>query len=229
MKCIAILAGMLAFTPLVSASQVCVPGTLAAYIALGAGGCTIGTKTVSNFIALTGGATQLATASVNVSTSGGTSNPTLVFSVTQSPTANPGVETIFDYRISGNTYTNSALALSGSSETGNGAVTDLENICIGGTWDASGVTTCSTGISKTASLTTLDGIQNTDSKALTAAAFLSVTNDIELDGPATGAVGTDSFTATSATPEPASWCLFAMGLAVSAFFKIRVAAAGKGN
>ena len=229
MRCIAIVAGMLALASLVSASPICVPGTLASYISLGAGGCMIGTNTVSNFIALSGtsGATPISTASVNITTSGGTSNPTLLFTVSQSPGQGAAVETIFDYRIAANTYTNSTLTLSGSSETGSGGVTDLQNICIGGTWGASGVTACSSG--KTASLTTVDGIQNMDSSALTAAAFLSVTDDIELDGPATGAVGTDSFTATTAAPEPATWYLFAMGLAVSAFLKIKVAAVGKGN
>jgi hypothetical protein len=80
-------------------------------------------------------------------------------------------------------------------------------------------------------LTTLDGIQNMDSAALSAAALLSVTNDIQLDGPASGAIGTDTFTATAGTPEPASWCLLAMGLTLSGFFRFRfrVAAIEKGT
>jgi hypothetical protein len=186
----------------------CTDGSLASYEALGAGGCTIGTNLISSFGTLSGttGATELPAGDVMIDPSGGTSNPELMFSVTQTAATGELLETIFTYQISGNPYILSEIDLSNSSETVDGAVTDIQNLCADGSFGPDGVSGCS---GTPASLLTLDGIQNTDQTSLAALGFVSVTDDFTLDGgtagSAMGGTFTDQFqtgTTTSTVPEP---------------------------
>jgi hypothetical protein len=203
----------------------CVAGSLASYISLGAGGCTIGTNVVSSFTILSGttGATELSPGAVSIQPSGGAADPQLQFTVSETVQTPPLLETIFDYRISGNPYIQSQIDLSNSSETVDGAVTDIQNICEDGSFGPDGVTGCP-GVSD--SLLTLDGIQNTDSTGLSALSFLSVTDDFTLDpglaGSASGGVFTDQFTASTTVPEPRMTVLLgALLLALAATCKRR--------
>lgn len=202
----------------------CVAGSLASYVSLGAGGCTIGTNVVSSFVVYssgTFGATELPASAVSIQPSGGAANPQLAFTVNeQTP---PFLETFFTYQISGNPYTQSQIDLSNSSETVDGAVTDIQNICEDGHFGPDGVTGCP-GVSD--SLLTLDGVINTDSTGLSALSFLSVTDDFTLDpglaGSASGGVFTDQFTASTTVPEPKMTLLLgALGLALAATRKRR--------
>jgi hypothetical protein len=202
----------------------CVAGSLASYISLGATGCTIGTNVVSSFVDYssgTFGATELPPSAVSIQPSGGTANPMLAFTVNeQTP---PFLETFFTYQISGNPYTQSQIGLSNSSETVDGAVTDIQNICEGGVFGPDGVDGCP-GTSD--SLLTLDGVQNTDSATLLAPSFLDVTDDFTLDpgtaGSASGGVFTDQFTASTTVPEPRMTILLgAIGFALAATRKRR--------
>jgi hypothetical protein len=210
-------------TPNVQA-EACVAGSLAAYVSLGATGCTIGANVVSSFAVYssgTFGATELPPSAVSIQPSGGTANPQLTFTVNeQTP---PFLETFFTYQISGNPYTQSQIDLSNSSETVDGAVTDIQNICEGGNFGPDGVTGCP-GVSD--SLLTLDGVQNTDSTTLLAPSFLDVTDDFTLDpgtaGSASGGVFSDQFTASTTVPEPRMTMLLgALGLALAATWKRR--------
>jgi hypothetical protein len=189
----------------------CVAGSLSAYISLGSTGCTIGTNVVSSFVDFssgTFGATELPTDAVSILPSGGDADPQLQFTVNESVDAEPLLETFFTYQISGNPYTLSQIDLTGSSETGAGAVTDIQNLCADGTFGPDGVDGC-TGTPS--SLLTLDGIQNSDSTTLSVLSFLSVTDDFTIDpggsdvgDSASGGVFTDQFTAgTTTVPEPA--------------------------
>ncbi len=188
----------------------CVAGSLATYVSLGAGGCTIGTNVVSSFVVYssgTTGATELSTSAVSIAPSGGDTDPQLQFTVNESVDTPPMLETFFTYQISGNPYNESQIDLTGSSETGEGAVTDLQNLCADGTFGPDGVDGC-TGTPN--SLLTLDGAINTNSTPLSVVSFLSVTDDLTIDpgppgtGSASGAVFTDQFTAgTTTVPEPA--------------------------
>ncbi|MGD0302033.1 MAG: hypothetical protein ABSE86_33555 [Bryobacteraceae bacterium] len=203
----------------------CVAGSLASYVSLGTTGCTIGTNVVSSFSVLTGftGATELSPGTVSITPLGGSSDPELEFTVNDSVDASPALETIFTYRIAGNPYTQSEINLSNSSETGEGAVTDLQNICEDGSFGSDGVDGCP-GVSD--SLLTLDGIQNTDNTPLSALSFLSVTDDFTLDpgpaGSAAGGVFTDQFTARTTVPEPKLTVLLgALVLALAAACKRR--------
>jgi hypothetical protein len=189
-------------------STSCGVGTLASYEALGSGGCTIGSNLLSSFATVPGtaGATELSPLSVSITPSGGSGNPQLLVSVDTSATANELFETIFTYKISGNSYLQSMITLANSSETVDGAVTDIQNLCEGGSFGPDGVTGCP-GTSD--ALVTLDGIQNTDMTALGSPTLLSVTDDFTVDGgtagTAAGGTFTDQFlaqTAPSTVPEP---------------------------
>jgi hypothetical protein len=202
----------------------CVAGSLASYEALGATGCTIGTNLVSSFTTLPGttGGTELDPANISISTFGGSSSPQLVFTVSESPSVLE--EALFTYKISGNSYTQSEIDLSKASETGDGGVTDVQNLCVDGTFGPDGVTGCNGSASL--SQLTLDGALNSSQTPLDALSFLSVTDDFTIDpgtdGTASGGVFTDTFTAGTTTgttvPEPKSTVFFgvlALALAVA--------------
>lgn len=199
---------------LCSAASTCSSGTLATYIGLGSGGCTIGADTLYDFQTVSGisGATAISTADVSISPLGGSFNPGITASVTQVAGANTQLELLFTYQISGSSYVGDSITLAGSSESADGAVTDIQNFCAGGTFGPDGVTGC-TGFA--GSLLTLDGVQNQDSTALGPVSFIDVTDDLTLDGglmgSASGGTITDRF---SAVPEPFDYCLTGLGLAL---------------
>lgn len=205
----------------VAASQLgvaasCSSGSLASYIALGSGGCTIGGDTLSNFKLLTGssGATPIVASSVTLNPSGGTYNPALMISTSQTATTN-SLETIFTYSITGTSFTGISAVLGNSSETGAGGVTGLVNFCEGSSFGPDGLSGCG---GSSGGLTTVDGFQNTDSATFVKIPFLNVTNDLEINGPATGGTLTNSFTAV---PEPISTALTGFGLLFVGAMKVR--------
>jgi hypothetical protein len=231
MRYLAVLAGIFACAPLVPAGTVCSAGSLSSYEALGSAGCTINGDLFYDFVSGSGfsGATQLDPSLVTLTPSVGST--TLMVSISEAPTDTSSFEALFDYQIlETNPITGEMVTLSGSSET-TGDVTYLQNYCVGGTFDsATLVTTCSG--SGSGGFALLDGILNTDSNTFAAATFMSVTDDLEVDGPASGGTGTDAFTAAgsaSAVPEPATLTLFALGAALCACLKVKTQTAKKGN
>jgi hypothetical protein len=186
----------------------CAAGNLASYIALGSGGCTIGTDVFSSFATLSGtaGATEISPTLVSIAPSGGTTDPELSFTVDANADTGDLLESIFTYTLSGNLYLHSTIGLSGSSETVDGAVTDIQNLCEGGTFGPDGVTGC---MGASDGLVTLDGFQNSDDTVLGSPSLVNVTDDFTVDGgtegTASGGTFTDQFQAESATvaaPEP---------------------------
>jgi PEP-CTERM motif len=231
MRYFAILAGICACAPLVPAGTVCSSGSLASYEALGSSGCLINGDLFYDFVSGSGfsGATQLDPSLVTLTPSVGST--TLMVSINESPADTSSFEALFDYQIlETNPITGEMVTLSNSSET-NGDVTYLQNYCVGGTFDTTTlVTTCSG--SGSGGFALLDGVENTDSNTFAAATFMSVTDDLEVDGPASGGTGTDAFTASgsaSAVPEPATLTLFALGAALCACLKFKTQTAKKGN
>jgi hypothetical protein len=191
-----------------SSAGTCVTGSLASYVALGVGGCTIGGDTFSNFMDLGGtfGATQLNPAAVTITPLGGSLNPGLTASVRQTATGSI-VETMFSYDVSGITYIGESITLSGASETGTGAVSDIQNYCEGGNFGPN-ISGCA-GTSGT--LLTVDGVQNQDSATFDPPHFLNLIDDLTLDGTggsASGASITDRFTAV---PEPTAVMITVLG------------------
>jgi hypothetical protein len=203
----------------------CGVGTLGSYEALGAAGCTIDGHTLSNFLPVMGSTTGAAISSSDVAISplGGTAVTGLTFSTSLTAQANAPLELTFTYQISGGgSYSASEIALSNSSETGDGGVTEIQNYCAGGLFGPDGVTGC-TGTA--GSLLTLDGVQQTDQSSFASVPFVNVTNDFELDGgssgSATGGTFTNQFTAGAAVPEPGSWLLAGFGICCLALLKHR--------
>jgi len=212
------LAAIICIAPFASATPVCTTGTLATYETLGSTGCTIGTNTVFGFNVPSGtsGATDIASAGIQIMPSGGTTSPTLEFTASSMAANGDLLEALIDYSISGNDYTSDSITLAGTSSSGNGAVTDIQNYCLGGSFDSSGVLNCSTG--KTGDLLLLGN--GSDSTSFAATPFLNVTHDFTLDSggvgianTASGGMITDSYKASpAAIPEPRMFLPVAAGL-----------------
>ncbi|MBV9295110.1 MAG: hypothetical protein JO145_06015 [Acidobacteriaceae bacterium] len=222
--CLAV--SVVAIAPLCAAAP-CGTGSLASYIALGAGGCTIGGNTLFDFQVVSGtaGATPIAPGSITMTPFGSTYDPGLMGQTHMTASAGQQLEAIFTYRISGTYFSGDSITLGGSSETADGGVTDVQNYCAGGTFGPDGVSGC-TG-STTGSLLTDDGVQNQDSASLPFKSFLNVTDDFTLDGGTSGTASGGTFADRfSSVPEPLSFLLTGMGIALAAGFKFRSAAAG---
>ncbi len=208
-----------AVAPLTSAAS-CVSGSLTSYIALGAGGCTIGGNTLFNFRDLSGsaGAAQINSASVSITPLTGTYTPGISASVNLAASAGTIYETMFTYSITGATYVSEVITLSGASESGGGAVSDIQNFCEGGVFGSDGVDGCA---GHTGTLLTDDGVQNQDSTKFDPPFFLNLTDDLVLDGtfgPASGGKITDQLTSV---PEPAPLLITILGFAFVAVSKSR--------
>lgn len=205
----------------------CTNASLAGYIALGSGGCTIGSNTLFDFQALSGtaGAVPIPPAGIALSPLGGTFNPGISAATSITAIAGTLREAFFSYRISGSTYIADSITLSGSSAGGDGAVTDTQNFCAGGTFGPDGISGCS---GAAGSLVALAGVQNTDSTALGPARLLSVTDDFTIDGgtagSASGGTITDRFVAS---PEPATLLSAALAMALGIALKLRSGAREK--
>ena len=217
MKQIVILAiGVIATSQAGLASLACGSGTVASYIALGSSGCTIGGDKLNNFQALTGinFSQPLDPTLITVTPGGSAFSPKLTLNL--NATAQSSIlEGLFTYRISGSNFTGDTITLSGTSATGNGVVTDIQNFCGGGMFGPDGVSGC------TGNGGTLIALGNGSFGATFAGTpFLNVTHDFTLDpggsGTATGGQIVDQFTGT-ATPEPKSLGLVGLGLLVAVY------------
>jgi hypothetical protein len=199
----------------------CKPGDLTSYVTLGAGGCTIGNNTLSDFklLAGTAGATEIASGLVNIKPSGGNYNPSLALSVTETAATGAFLETMFTYEISGQSYIGTSALLSGSKETADGAVTGIENYCAGGVFGPDGVDGCPV---TNGALVAVDGVQQGDSASFAKVPFIDVTNDFTLEGGTAGSATGGQFTDTfAAVPEPASLALVGFGLLFAATYRKR--------
>ena len=191
-----IFAAWLGAAQLVSAAP-CVPGTLASYIALGAGGCTIGSSVLANFTqgSALNGAVNIPLAGLDVFPAGGAANPGIV--VTGNISAGNGqvFSALINYTITGNTYTNDTITLSNTTATGNGGVTDIQNFCVNGNFQApSFASGCPMGQGSGSPLVV---IGNGSETASVTATSLGITHNLEIDsgntGTASGAVIIDQF------------------------------------
>ncbi len=225
MKLVVVLGALAGFVQICSAAPACASGTLTSYVGLGAGGCTIGTSTLFNFQVLPGtaGATEILPGGVLISPLSGPSSVGLTTLTSVTSSAGQILESLFTYRISGSSYVASMITLSNSSETGDGAVTGLQNFCTGGVFGPDGVSGC-TG--SAGGLVTVDGAQNTDGGTFGAVSMLSVTNDLTIDGGIAGSASGGRFvdqfaTLTASVPEPFTFWFTAGGLALLAARRIQ--------
>ena len=178
----------------------CVPGTLASYMALGTAGCTIGGNVLANFTqgSALNGTINIPLTGLNIFPAGGSSNPGIV--VTGSVTAGAGqvFSTLLNYTIAGSSYTSDTIALSNTTATGTGAVTDIQNFCLNGNFQApTFVAQCAAGQGSGSPLVVLG---NGEATATLSATSLGITHNLIIDsgvtGTASGAVIVDQFRTT---------------------------------
>jgi PEP-CTERM motif-containing protein len=217
--CLVVLIGWLVPTP--AFASPCVPGSLASYIALGGGGCNIGDEQFFNFVdlPLQGGAFAIPDSNVLVNpvTAG---NPGFRFNVNSQAQAGDILERVIGFSLSGLGFIGSQLTLTGSNVATDGAITVLENECLGAAFGPGQF--CS---SIDAQLSGFDlgpflGQSLNDSSSFGSTSLLGVIVDITVDGGTDGSAGLASATTqftpvTQATPvpEPATLTLLAFGLA----------------
>jgi hypothetical protein len=200
----------------------CAGGTLSGYVSLGSSGCTIGENTLSDFKIFasgTAGASEINPGLVTITPLGGNYNPSLSLSVNQTATAPSLLEVFFTYEISGPGYVGTSAALSGASETVDGAVTGIENYCEGGAFGPDGVDGCP---GANGALVTADGFQNSDSDSFSKVPSLNVTDDFTIDGGTAGTASGGTFTNNfTAVPEPAAAALGGLGMLLAAAYRGR--------
>jgi hypothetical protein len=195
----------------------CIVGSLANYVALGAGGCNIGTAQFFNFVdlPLQGGAAPISDNGSFVSPVL-TGNPGFNFNVNSLALAGDLFERRIGYSLSGPGFIGNQLALTGSNVSTDGAITVIEDKCLGAAFGAGGF--CS-GID--AQLTGFDlgplfGQSLTDSLTFPSKPLFGVIVDITVDGGTDGTAGLTSVSSRftpQAVPEPATLTLLSIGLA----------------
>lgn len=197
----------------------CPISTLAVYQALGSAGCTIGSFRFSNF-----GLLQQPTGSVPFSVV--TVTPIAVgldFSVNASAATGTLFEDLISYRVTGigASLNGASLFLTGSSTTDDGAVTVVENLCIGGLFlGADGVSGCGGARRDLIVIDTFGfGADPPISLAFVSAASLAVVTDIAVDGGTAGlaslrgsASNRFAVAAVNGVPEPGAFLLVMAGL-----------------
>jgi hypothetical protein len=214
--CLALMCWLL---PTAAFAAPCLPGSLASYVALGGGGCSIGNALFFNFVdlPLQGGAAPIADFSglVNPVDSG---HPGFRFNVNGQAAAGDLLERVIGYSLSGPGFIGNQLILTGNSVTSDGAITVIEDKCLGA---AFGLGQFCSGVD--AQLVGFDlgplGQSLNDSLTFAARPLLGVIVDITLDGGSAGAAGLASATTQftpqlTPVPEPATLTLLALGLAV---------------
>jgi len=196
----------------------CPVSTLAVYQGLGSAGCTIGNFRFSNF-----GLLQQPTGSVPFSVV--TVTPVAVgldFGVNASADTGTLFEDVISYRVTGigASLDGASLFFTGSSTTDDGAVTVVENLCIGGLFlGADGVSGCSGARRDLIVVDTFGSADPPISLAFVSATSLAVVTDIAVDGGLFGlaslrgsASNRFAVAAVNGVPEPATFLLVMAGL-----------------
>ena len=222
MRRVVLLVSLLVAAVLASQAATCSSGSLASYIALGSGGCSIGNNTLFDFHPLAGSAgnTEISPSSVTITPLGGSLNPGLMISLhVSSPPPFGSNELMFNYNVAGTSYVGEVMTLSGASEPPDGGVTDTVNYCEKGTFNSTGVLGCP-GVTGGTSL--VDGILNTDAFTFHSPYFLSLTDDLVITaGAAAPASGATLIDQLRSVPEPASYWITALGILVVLGAKMR--------
>ncbi len=216
-----------AFASFASAATIpCATGSLASFIGLGATGCAIGNATFSSFGVLSGITGSIPIAPANITVTPNNLSGAVGITVQTNSRASAGqlLEALFGYSVAGSGIVADQVSLSGTTASGGGSVTDIQDFCLGGTFATGSVTGCSSN--RAGTLVVLNS--GSDQRSFTAVSSISVVHDFTLDagpdGSATGGMVTDRFTTTSVStvPEPATFPLVAaMLLAAGGIRRLR--------
>jgi hypothetical protein len=209
-----------------TSAATCASSSLADYVALGSSGCTIGALSFSGFALRPPEANAVASTAITV-TPLVVSGTVVGVQFGVSPTSSGGnfFDDLITYRVTGIAATLNAATVdfTGSSATGDAAVSVLEQLCLGGTFDgADGVSNCSSANSLNLAVVDIGfGPDPAYSLSFGPAGFLSVANDMAYDSGSgsvadsgstlTSGINLFGFVAARAVPEPASVLLLAIG------------------
>jgi hypothetical protein len=210
------LPGLLGVCASILAAAPCVPGSLQDYIDLGSAGCTIGPSLFSSFEALPllPGAAAIAPFAIMVAPEDVPLRPTLRLDLTRSAGPAEILQTFFQFNVSDGALIGKQLSMSGSGASGDGVVTVVEELCMGGPFPASVFAGCAQA-PETLVLFQIEGDSVTAVRApLATADFLGVRMDITIDG---GPAGTATLAGVTnrfeSIPEPSGALVMLSGLA----------------
>lgn len=214
---------LLGLAPLAAATP-CVSGSLQDYINLAAG-CDIGGVTFSGFAVAPG---QAAATPIDpnliVVTPGSASDPGFAFAIGVVAGAGELFEAFFHYQMlaaPGAEITGASLALGASSATGDGVVTAVQDLCLGGTFDPTQPVGC-TGTALSLIALEAEGISLGDSALFAGVSVIDVFMDFVVDGGLFGSATLGSGTTQSGTTggnpvaEPSTLALTLLALALAA-------------
>ena len=197
-----------------AAAPLCVTGSLSDYISL-VGGCDIGGVTVADFTAISvlPGVDEIPAADIAV-----TPVPGLLgfdFGIDHTATAPEQLGTKFRFSISGGPINTGRLSLLDPSASGDGVVTALEFVCVGGLYLLPDPSLCGgSGEAIFAVAHNVFGTDPPDIQTFGIDSFFDVFFEITIDGGTAGSSGLGTVRATFASvPEPAAVVLIATGMA----------------
>lgn len=220
-RCLAIACGLLvglATSALPAAASSCVPGTLQTY--LGAGPCMIGGATFDDFslLPLAFGSSPIDASLIQVTPLSAANQVGFRFGVIASTT--DVFETFFHYSVAGAGLTRATLQMAGSVASGDGVVTAVQDVCVGGSFPG-GLPVGCPGAAVSNIVFEIEGDNDLDeSSSFAAATFLDVDNDLFIDGGLAGSAALagsitnlfDIQAQPTAVPEPATGLLLVTGL-----------------
>jgi hypothetical protein len=201
------------------AAPLCGADSLTNYLSLGS--CSIGGATFSNFSLVTPlptGANAVSTNSVIVLPFSTTTSVGFQFLFDITSTSFQLNELLFGYLASAAGFTDATLSIPGATASGDGGVTAIQDLCIGGAFTTGSIGGCSATQDANVAFA-IDGDQSlSETLSFASVPLLGIVNDIAVDGGLNGNAAlaggfTNSFTVTSPVPEPATVGLVFTGLA----------------
>lgn len=203
----------------------CVPASLADYVSLGAGGCSIGNATFFDFSASTPGEdTPISPDEVQVAPLSGALGLDFILQVTAGP--GEAMSVFIGYSLTGPPVTANVLSLSGTTVSGDGVVLAVEEKCLGDVFAGDAPSGPCLGTLMDPPLIVFDiGIEADFSERapLAATTFFDVFTQIVVDGGLEGSA-TLNGTVTNrfeTAPEPSALLLLGAGVALAAMKRRR--------
>jgi hypothetical protein len=200
------------------AAPLCGADSLTNYLSLGS--CSIGGATFSNFSLVTPlptGAAAIPANSVIVLPFSTTTSVGFQFLFDVTSTSFQLKELLFGYLASAAGFTDATLSMPGAIATGDGVVTAVQDLCIGGAFTTGSLSGCSAMQDANIAFA-IDGDQSlSETLSFASVPLLGIVNDIAVDGGLNGNASlaggiTNSFTVASPVPEPATVSLVAAGI-----------------